>query len=327
MLDVGLADSDGRDVCQALRAHGVSAPVLFLTARDALTDRLSGFHAGGDDYLTKPFALAELIVRISALLRRSGRDGGDVDPATLRLDPATHALCVADRCQPLTPTEFRLFAALAARPGGGRASQGDGRGRLAGGCDRPRQHARHLRPAPAHQVARPGVRTRDRDDARRGVHAAMSRLRIRDRVTIAAALTLAAGLAVLTLAVALLLANRLDHDATAVLHARAGAVLTTLSVSDGRIHVHEPPNDELLDHDTWVFDTEGAVVRADASAAQPGRRRHARADAAGRDPHAAQVKAPDRGGPGRRRARVRERWSSAWTSFPTTTPSTSRWPG
>ncbi len=95
----------------------------------------------------------------------------------------------------------------------------------------------------------------------------MSRLRIRDRVTIAAALTLAAGLAVLTLAVALLLANRLDHDATAVLHARAGAVLTTLSVSDGRIHVHEPPNDELLDHDTWVFDTEGAVVRADASAA------------------------------------------------------------
>ncbi len=117
VLDVGLADSDGRDVCQALRAHGVSAPVLFLTARDALTDRLSGFHAGGDDYLTKPFALAELIVRISALLRRSGRDGGDVDPATLRLDPATHALCVADRCQPLTPTEFRLFAALAARPG------------------------------------------------------------------------------------------------------------------------------------------------------------------------------------------------------------------
>src|SRR3954471_19752963 len=61
VLDIGLPDADGRDVCQALRSHGVACPVLFLTARDALTDRLSGFHAGGDDYLPKPFALAELI--------------------------------------------------------------------------------------------------------------------------------------------------------------------------------------------------------------------------------------------------------------------------
>src|SRR5262245_60710678 len=58
VLDIGLPDADGRDVCQALRARGVGVPVLFLTARDALPDRLSGFHAGGDDYLTKPFALA-----------------------------------------------------------------------------------------------------------------------------------------------------------------------------------------------------------------------------------------------------------------------------
>ena len=76
VLDVGLPDADGRDVCQALRAHGVTVPVLFLTARDALPDRLSGFHAGGDDYLTKPFALAELLVRVHALLRRSPADGG-----------------------------------------------------------------------------------------------------------------------------------------------------------------------------------------------------------------------------------------------------------
>jgi two-component system response regulator MprA len=53
VIDIGLPDSDGRDVCQALRASGISAPVLFLTARDALTDRLSGFSAGGDDYVTK----------------------------------------------------------------------------------------------------------------------------------------------------------------------------------------------------------------------------------------------------------------------------------
>ena len=71
ILDVGLPDADGRDVCQALRARGVTTPVLFLTARSALPDRLSGFHAGGDDYLSKPFALAELLVRVEALSRRA----------------------------------------------------------------------------------------------------------------------------------------------------------------------------------------------------------------------------------------------------------------
>src|SRR6478735_407389 len=74
VLDIGLPDADGRDVCQALRAHGVTAPVIFLTARGELTDRLAGFHAGGDDYLTKPFALAELVVRVRALLRRGSPD-------------------------------------------------------------------------------------------------------------------------------------------------------------------------------------------------------------------------------------------------------------
>ncbi|MEA2478513.1 MAG: hypothetical protein QOJ07_435 [Thermoleophilaceae bacterium] len=118
VLDVGLPDSDGRDVCQALRSHGVRAPVLFLTARDALTDRLAGFHAGGDDYLTKPFALAELLVRVHALLRRVAETTAP-EPAAgaLRLDAATHAVRDGDRSLPLTPTEFRLLAALAARPG------------------------------------------------------------------------------------------------------------------------------------------------------------------------------------------------------------------
>lgn len=120
VLDIGLPDADGRDVCQALRAHGVRAPVLFLTARGALTDRLSGFYAGGDDYLVKPFALSELIVRVHALLRRAA-DGDDASAAGeddgLRLDPAEHAVRAGERAVALTPTEFRLFAALAARPG------------------------------------------------------------------------------------------------------------------------------------------------------------------------------------------------------------------
>jgi two-component system response regulator MprA len=114
ILDVGLPDADGRDVCQALRARGVASPVLFLTARDALSDRLSGFHAGGDDYLTKPFALAELIVRVHALARRAPAPAA---PAGLTLDPAAHAIAHGAARVALTPTEFRLLAALAARPG------------------------------------------------------------------------------------------------------------------------------------------------------------------------------------------------------------------
>ena len=117
VLDIGLPDADGRDVCQALRAHGVDAPVIFLTARSELTDRLAGFHAGGDDYLTKPFALAELVVRIRALLRRSGVEPEPAMASGLRLDPAAHGARLGDQVVPLTPTEFRLLAALAARPG------------------------------------------------------------------------------------------------------------------------------------------------------------------------------------------------------------------
>jgi two-component system OmpR family response regulator len=119
VLDIGLPDADGRDVCQALRARGVAAPVLFLTARDALSDRLSGFHAGGDDYLSKPFALAELLDRVHALARRGGGPaaGAAAAPSGLVLDPGAHAARYDEREIALTPTEFRLLAALAAKPG------------------------------------------------------------------------------------------------------------------------------------------------------------------------------------------------------------------
>ncbi len=118
VLDVGLPDADGRDVCQALRAHGVRAPVLFLTSRDALSDRLSGFHAGGDDYLTKPFALAELLVRVDALVRRAGARAPAVGASGLTLDAANHAIRRGEVEVALTPTEFRIVAALAAADGG-----------------------------------------------------------------------------------------------------------------------------------------------------------------------------------------------------------------
>jgi two-component system response regulator MprA len=116
VLDVGLPDADGRDVCQALRAQGVGTPVLFLTARDALTDRVTGFSAGGDDYLTKPFAFPELVARVHALLRRASTDLS-AQSGPLRLDPVAHAAFVHDERVALTPTEFRLLARLVAHPG------------------------------------------------------------------------------------------------------------------------------------------------------------------------------------------------------------------
>jgi two-component system OmpR family response regulator len=120
VIDIGLPDSDGRDVCQALRARGIGAPVLFLTARDSLTDRLSGFTVGGDDYVTKPFDIEEVVARLQALLRRTDQARGSspsVDSAGAVLDPAELTMSVGNRTRPLTPTEFRLLAALAARPG------------------------------------------------------------------------------------------------------------------------------------------------------------------------------------------------------------------
>src|SRR3954469_3781463 len=106
VLDIGLPDADGRDVCQALRVNGMASPVIFLTARDALTDRLSGFHLGADDYVTKPFAVAELIARIRVVLRR--HEPTHAPTTELEVDPVIHGVRVRGREAKLTPTEFRL---------------------------------------------------------------------------------------------------------------------------------------------------------------------------------------------------------------------------
>jgi len=115
VIDIGLPDADGRDLSQALRARGVQTPVLFLTARDAVVDRIAGFDAGGDDYLTKPFAFGELVARLQALLRRGGGEEA-LEAEGLRLDPVSHSVSAGETTVPLTPTEFRLLARLLARP-------------------------------------------------------------------------------------------------------------------------------------------------------------------------------------------------------------------
>lgn len=116
VIDIGLPDSDGRDVCQALKSAGVEAPVLFLTARDSGADRVSGFNAGGDDYLTKPFVFAELVARLRVMARRSAPADRSA-AGDLRLDPVKHVLTCGEREVELTPTEFRLTGAMIARAG------------------------------------------------------------------------------------------------------------------------------------------------------------------------------------------------------------------
>src|SRR5260221_4504160 len=107
VIDIGLPDTDGRDLCQALRARGIQTPVLFLTARDALVDRVAGFDAGGDDYVAKPFALVEVVARLQALVRRGGSEAA-VEAVGLRLDPVAHSVSDGPTTGPLTPTRFRL---------------------------------------------------------------------------------------------------------------------------------------------------------------------------------------------------------------------------
>ena len=115
VMDVGLPDSDGRDVVQALKSAGQHAPVLFLTALGAPHEVLAGFAAGADDYVVKPFEIAEVLVRLDALARRG--PGRRLQAGGLVLDPVQHAARSAQGRVLLTPTEFRMLAAITSRPG------------------------------------------------------------------------------------------------------------------------------------------------------------------------------------------------------------------
>ncbi len=112
ILDVMLPDLDGLEVTRRLRADGVRVPVLFLTARDTLQDKLAGLTIGGDDYVTKPFALAELIARVHAILRRTGYepdDDGILLFADLELNESAHEVRRGGNEIQLTATEFNLL--------------------------------------------------------------------------------------------------------------------------------------------------------------------------------------------------------------------------
>jgi two-component system, OmpR family, response regulator len=116
VLDVMLPDMDGFDVARRLRSGGTRTPVLFLTARDATEDKVTGLTIGGDDYVTKPFSLEEVVARIRAVLRRV-RSGPPEPPTRLRvadleLDGESHQVWRAGRRVQLSPTEFKLLRYL-----------------------------------------------------------------------------------------------------------------------------------------------------------------------------------------------------------------------
>lgn len=118
LLDLGLPRKDGLNVLASLRRRGNAIPVLILTARDAVADRVKGLDAGADDYLVKPFDLEELAARIRALLRRkSGRANPVVQIGNLCVDPATHEVSLDGKQIALSAREFGLLHALIERPG------------------------------------------------------------------------------------------------------------------------------------------------------------------------------------------------------------------
>jgi two-component system OmpR family response regulator len=119
VLDVMLPDVDGFEVCRRLRSGGRRTPVLFLTARDAIEDRVRGLTLGGDDYLVKPFSLEELVARVDAVLRRSGlsRAGSVLRYADLELDDDAHRVLRDGVDVALSPTEFNLLRYLLVNQG------------------------------------------------------------------------------------------------------------------------------------------------------------------------------------------------------------------
>ena len=117
VLDVSMPAPDGLEVSRRLRDAGDRTPVLMLTARDAIDDRVAGLDAGADDYLVKPFALRELLARLRALMRRGGESPGEVLCfADVRLDPAAYEVSRGERAIELTRTEFLLLELFMRNP-------------------------------------------------------------------------------------------------------------------------------------------------------------------------------------------------------------------
>ncbi|MDE0868328.1 MAG: response regulator transcription factor [Aquiluna sp.] len=119
LLDVMLPDISGFGVTKKIRGMGIEVPILFLTARDDTEDKITGLTVGGDDYVTKPFSLDEIMARISAIIRRTSKDGQDGSTITvgeLSINEDAHEVTVGAQVVDLSPTEYQLLRYLATNP-------------------------------------------------------------------------------------------------------------------------------------------------------------------------------------------------------------------
>jgi DNA-binding response OmpR family regulator len=152
LLDLGLPGRSGLDVLARLRRSGNDIPVLIITARDAVADRIRGLDSGADDYLVKPFDLDELSARMRALLRRhAGRASPVIEHGDLRMNPATHELTQDGKPVALSAREFALLQALLERPGATVAGE-TRRAPVRLGRRNRKQRRRSLYPLPAAQA-------------------------------------------------------------------------------------------------------------------------------------------------------------------------------
>lgn len=118
LLDVMLPDISGFGVTKKIRSLGIEVPILFLTARDDTEDKVTGLTVGGDDYVTKPFSLDEIIARISAIMRRTGKDStlSSIVVGELTINEEAHEVTVSGQTVELSPTEYQLLRYLATNP-------------------------------------------------------------------------------------------------------------------------------------------------------------------------------------------------------------------
>ena len=173
ILDVMLPDMNGFGVTKRLRTAGYTAPILFLTAKDDTEDKITGLTVGGDDYVTKPFSLDEIVARIKAILRRTmhAEEDAVIRTGELTMDQDTHEVLVGDVPVELSPTEFKLLRYLMLNPEPGALEGADPRPRVGVRLQWRRGHRRELHLVPAAQ-ARPALhRAADPDQAGIRVHA------------------------------------------------------------------------------------------------------------------------------------------------------------
>ena len=237
VLDVMLPGLDGFEVCRRLRADEVWTPVLMLTARDAVEDRVAGLDGGADDYLVKPFSFEELLARLRALARRGAAERPAVlEAGDLRLDPATRRAS-ARRRRDRAVAEGVRAARDAHAPAGRRAVPAPAaRARLGRHVREPLERDRRLHPLPARED-RPPVRDRhDRDGPRRRLPPArMSRIPIRIRLTLAFVLALGVVLAGLGWIVYTRFEDSLNDNTDRALRSRATDIAAVIDRSGPRI--------------------------------------------------------------------------------------------